>query len=163
MPEPKPAMVSRLMVTLPAVTAVPPAPTTILSLDPEAPSSKPRFAPPASVKAPAVPPKVRTSAVELMKLRVPAAPTLMAATPPVPKPACSVPALTVTPFAPEFQAVVPARTSLPTPVLVRLPVLLARTPGNVRTPAASATSMVAWLGPNSMVRLAESVSALAAV
>ena len=65
-PELKPVRFSRLMVTLPPMTAVPPAPMTILSLEPGAPSSKPRVAPAASVRAPVVPPKVRTSAAELM-------------------------------------------------------------------------------------------------
>ena len=54
------------MVTVPAVSAVPPASTMILSLNPGAPSSKPRVAPSASVRAPVVVPKVRTSAAELM-------------------------------------------------------------------------------------------------
>ena len=56
------------MVTVPAVTAVPPAPTMILSLSPvrpPVPSSKPRVAPSASVRAPVALPRVRTSAVEL--------------------------------------------------------------------------------------------------
>ena len=60
------------MVTVPAVTAVPPAPTTILSLSMRvlgrgagAPSSKPRVAPSASVRAPVAFPRVKTSAVEL--------------------------------------------------------------------------------------------------
>ena len=57
------------MVTVPVVTAVPPELTMILSLTPvrpPEPSSKPRVAPSASVRAPVVPPKVRTSAAELM-------------------------------------------------------------------------------------------------
>ena len=81
----------------------------------------------------------------------------------MPKLACRVPTFTLTPFAPEFQAVVPARTSLPTPVLVRSPVLVARTLGSVRMPAASATSMVAPVVPNSIAWLAERVSELPGV
>ena len=89
---------------------------------------------------------------------MPAGPTLIADTPPVPKLASRAPALTVTALNPGFHEVDPARTSLPTPVLVRLPVLLARTLGSVRTPAAAATSMVASFTPNSTAWLADRVS-----
>ena len=118
------------------MAAVPPTPTTMRSLAPAAPSSKPRAPPSAMVRAPDVPESVSTSARELTIRRVPAPPMVIAETPLVPKPACRTPCWTDTVLWPEFQATDPGSTSVPCPVLMRLPVPAAPTEARVSEPAA---------------------------
>jgi hypothetical protein len=76
-PAPYPANPIKSIVTLPDVTAVPPAATEIESLvpgEPAAPRSNPIFAPPDNVNAPAVFPKLNVCATAFPNSNLPCAP-----------------------------------------------------------------------------------------
>ena len=135
---------------MPAVTAVPVAPTAMLSLVLEF-SSKPRRAPLTRVSAPVVLPSVSAWIAALFRLRLPAASMVIVLTPPRPNPATSLPSLTVTPAKPPLRVVVPVRVAVPGPVLMRLPAVLVML-AMVRLPSEFVTFTVPLLAPMTMGR-----------
>ena len=90
----------------------------------------------------------------------PVASTVRALMPFVPKPACKMPSLTVTEFAPVFHEEVPGMMTVPSPVLVRFPVLLPEMPPvNVNAPVPRVAFSVAPLAPSVTICAAPSAEA----
>jgi hypothetical protein len=134
-PAPYPANPIKSIVTLPDVTAVPPAATEIESLvpgEPAAPRSNPIFAPPDNVNAPAVFPKLNVCATAFPNSNLPCAPIVTEpnALPVNPAVLVTVPACT---FTPPLKLGVPANVSVPAPVLFTNPVPVIPPDGIVNT------------------------------